>query len=193
MSNAIRCIDQRFAVKNSSISCLVLIYNLSNPRTTILHAKIWFQPSRLWDTTSHIMFLSGDRYELIAQWSIVSRATWVRFLQGAETLCCTIAHFAWHWARQYTDSHAFILLLSIFLFFWFRQWRSRADRLRQICKFLTLLSDFHCFGEFKLGPGPTHAHMCGPGTSAEIIVIVVPWSWLTTRSVAWFFPDFSKI
>ena len=39
MSNAIRCIDQRFAFKNSGISCLALIFNLNNPRTTILYAK----------------------------------------------------------------------------------------------------------------------------------------------------------
>ena len=36
MSNAIRCIDQRFAFKNSGISCLALIFNLSIPRTIIL-------------------------------------------------------------------------------------------------------------------------------------------------------------
>ena len=33
MSNAIRCIDQRFAFKNSGISCLALIFNLNNART----------------------------------------------------------------------------------------------------------------------------------------------------------------
>ena len=39
MSNAMRCIDQRFAFKNSRISCLALIFNLNNPRTTVLYAK----------------------------------------------------------------------------------------------------------------------------------------------------------
>ena len=39
MSNAIRCIDQRFAFNNSGIAGLVLIFNLSYPRSTILHAK----------------------------------------------------------------------------------------------------------------------------------------------------------
>ena len=38
MSNAIRCIDQRFVFKNSGISCLALIFNSNNPRTTILYA-----------------------------------------------------------------------------------------------------------------------------------------------------------
>ena len=39
MSNAIGCIDQRFAFKNSRISCLPLIFKLKNPRTTVLFAK----------------------------------------------------------------------------------------------------------------------------------------------------------
>ena len=39
MSNAIRCIDQRFAFENSRISCLALIFNLTNPSTTVLYAK----------------------------------------------------------------------------------------------------------------------------------------------------------
>ena len=38
MLNVIRCIDQRFAFKNSRISCLALIFNLNNPRTTVLYA-----------------------------------------------------------------------------------------------------------------------------------------------------------
>ena len=40
MSNATRCINQRFAFKNSRIAFLALIFNLSyHPRTTNLHAK----------------------------------------------------------------------------------------------------------------------------------------------------------
>ena len=35
----LRCIDQRFALKNSCISCLALKFNLNNPRTTVLFAK----------------------------------------------------------------------------------------------------------------------------------------------------------
>ena len=46
MSNAIRCIDKRFKVKNSGISCLALIFNLSSPRMTILHPKKWFQVAK---------------------------------------------------------------------------------------------------------------------------------------------------
>ena len=47
MSYAIASINQRFAIKNSCLSCLALILNLSNPRMRILHAKIWFIGSRL--------------------------------------------------------------------------------------------------------------------------------------------------
>ena len=43
MSNAITCIDKRFVVKDSGRSCVALIFNLSNQKTTILHAKYRFQ------------------------------------------------------------------------------------------------------------------------------------------------------
>ena len=41
MLNAKRYIDQRVVLKISSISCLALIFNLNNPRTTVrvLYAK----------------------------------------------------------------------------------------------------------------------------------------------------------
>ena len=45
--------------------------------------------------------------------------------------CWTLrfSHFAWHWARQCTDTRAaYIAALSIFFLLGFRQWRSRADR-----------------------------------------------------------------
>ena len=39
MSNVIRCIDQRFAFKNSRVSCLVLIFKMKNPSTIVLYTK----------------------------------------------------------------------------------------------------------------------------------------------------------
>ena len=58
MLNAIRCINHRFAFKNSCIACLALILNLSYPRSTILHAK------KLLQVAKHILFfldfVSGD-------------------------------------------------------------------------------------------------------------------------------------
>ena len=46
MSNAIRCIDQRFVFKNSGISCPALIFNLNNPRTTVQYAKNLLQVAK---------------------------------------------------------------------------------------------------------------------------------------------------
>ena len=51
MSNAIRCTDRSFAVKNSGTSCLwAQIFNLSNLRLTILDAKNRFKVAR-YDTS----------------------------------------------------------------------------------------------------------------------------------------------
>ena len=57
MSNAIRCIDKGFAVTNSGISCLALIFNLSNSRMTNLPAKNCL---RLRDMKSHIQAYALD-------------------------------------------------------------------------------------------------------------------------------------
>ena len=38
-TNTIKCINERFAFKNSRILCLALIFNLNNLRSTILYAK----------------------------------------------------------------------------------------------------------------------------------------------------------
>ena len=46
MSNTIRCIDHRFAFKNSGIACLALIFNLSYQRSTILQAKKCLQVAK---------------------------------------------------------------------------------------------------------------------------------------------------
>ena len=46
MSNSIIWINKRFVVKNSDVSCLALIFNLSNPRMTSLHAKNRFKVAR---------------------------------------------------------------------------------------------------------------------------------------------------
>ena len=39
-------VDKRFAVMNSGISCLSLIFKLSNPRMKILHTKTRFKAAR---------------------------------------------------------------------------------------------------------------------------------------------------
>ena len=63
MSNQITCIDKSFAVKNSGISWMPLIFNLSNPRTTILHAKI---SSRSLYVMGGVLFFSVELYKLMA-------------------------------------------------------------------------------------------------------------------------------
>ena len=57
MSNAIRSI---IAFKNSGISCLALIFNLSNPRTTILHAPKYryFHQKWWWNFVSTLYTLT---------------------------------------------------------------------------------------------------------------------------------------
>ena len=62
MSNAIKYIDQRFAFKNSGISCLALIFNLSNLRTTIMQAQL--QVAR-YNKTNTVFLV--DQYEAMAQ------------------------------------------------------------------------------------------------------------------------------
>ena len=46
----------RFVLKNSGLSCLALIFNLSNKRTTILQAKKLFQVARYEE--SYTMFFT---------------------------------------------------------------------------------------------------------------------------------------
>ena len=39
-------IDQRFAVKNSGVSCLTSIFYFSNPKVKIQHTNNWFKKAR---------------------------------------------------------------------------------------------------------------------------------------------------
>ena len=92
MSNSITYIDKRIVFKNFGISCLALIFNLSNFSTKILHAKKKLvQGCYIWQT---YIFFERDWYKLTAQWLrqvIMSLVTWVRFQQEAETLCLPLA------------------------------------------------------------------------------------------------------
>ena len=130
MLNWIRCIDQRFAFKNSRISCLALIFNLNNTRTTVLYSKK--TDCRWRNTTSHMPFFSCHWYEPMALWVRVvaeSRVTQVWFLMSAETAApwpfCMALSLSQHWH----SSISIQLLCSLYFFFLgFRQWKSRADR-----------------------------------------------------------------
>ena len=80
--------DKRFAVKNSGMSCLTLVFNLSNLIMTILNAKHWSKVAKYEE--SYTVF--GDRL-IPTHGFVVSLMTWLRFLQGAETLL-PIGHIA---------------------------------------------------------------------------------------------------
>ena len=128
MSNAIRCINQRVAFKNYGISCLALIFNLSNPRTTILHAKKQIQVAR--NNKSCTVF-SAEWYEPIAHWLrqlARSKTTWVQFQQDAETLCSPSAIL--HGTEPVSALTRVLLYCGLSYLFnlGFCQWQSRADR-----------------------------------------------------------------
>ena len=60
MLTTIKCVDQMFAVENSGMSCLALIFNLSNPRyDNRAREKIGSRTSRLQNMTSHIVLSLG--------------------------------------------------------------------------------------------------------------------------------------
>ena len=122
MSTWIRFIDKRFTVKISVISCQVLIFDLSNPRTTILHTKNGLKNARYDELYTVFLntnqWLSGFGEQWVGQHGFDSR----RVLK----LFTAFGHFAWRWARRCTHMNSFVLLRSYFLEF--RKWWSRADR-----------------------------------------------------------------
>ena len=72
-------VDETSAVKNSGICCLALIFNLSNPKTTILHAKNLFKKPEVANTTSHVLFflqINTHSWLRMAQWFLGSAASW---------------------------------------------------------------------------------------------------------------------
>ena len=114
MSNVIRCINKRFVFKNSVILCLALIFNLSNPRTTILHAV----PSC---EIQWVMYSFSWR-ELWTNGSVLkARCCECGVMSSIPAECWNslqlLGHFAWHWTSQCTNTRSFIVLHSLFLDF----------------------------------------------------------------------------
>ena len=144
MLNAIRCIDQRFAFKNSGILRLALIFDLSNQRTTILHSKKWFQVARYNESYSTffcwLLQNNGSAWQCLLLLKAASNewVTWVRFQQGAilrgiesvsaltcELLyCCTLYNFFFLGFRQRWSSTDRVVNLNMTIqlqLFW-RTW-----------------------------------------------------------------------
>ena len=126
MLNVIRCIDAKVCIQEFSYFVSGLDIQLEKSEyDSPVRKKI---SCRWRNTTSHIPVFSSYRYE--------SKAEWLRLVadMGSIPDVCwndlqLLGHFAWHWARQCTDTRAFyIAALSIIFFLGFRQWRSRADR-----------------------------------------------------------------
>ena len=132
MSNTIICIGKRFAVKNSGISCLALISNLSN--LTILQARNQFLVAKYDGSYTVIFDRLIQTHGLVvklshSQWgNMGSNPAGCRILR----LSSTLGHLALCWAWQCTDIPKFALLycysLYILLSLEFRRWRFRAER-----------------------------------------------------------------
>ena len=117
--NAITCIDKRFAVKNSGISCLALIFYLSNPRMTILHAENRFKVAKhpwlytvffcklIW---THGLVVKVSSKESGDMGLIPPGRVWRHGFDSSRVLKVTTALFMY------------------FIFFEFLQWHSLADK-----------------------------------------------------------------
>ena len=166
MLNAIRFINQRFAFKNSGISCLALIFNLKNPSTTVLQPPAC-KKAFLGSEKLRFRF-SSKCYESMAQCLrlvAVSPVTWVWFSLGAETLCSSSA------ILRGTEPVYFCSLYNTF-FLGICQWRSRADRVLT----LNMNIDFHCFGALGVRPGARTRRHLRAWRMDVIIAIVEPQS-----------------
>ena len=117
MSNAIRCINQSFVFKNFGISCLALISNLSNLRTTILHAikRMHLAKHFKWNT---VFFTNLTRvYGLALNLSCceLSDTGWIPAYYWNSLP--HHSHSAWNWASQYTDTLYFLFCCALFNYF----------------------------------------------------------------------------
>ena len=100
------CYKTRFVFRNSGISRLALIFNLSNSRATILHAK---NSSRLSDTTTHICFsLLLRLLRQKAQIHIQSRSIDLHFCVSPDYIP------SWSdWPTQGQEEASFLIFFSV--------------------------------------------------------------------------------
>ena len=141
-SYAIRCINQRFAFKNSGIAYLVLIFNWNNPRTTILHAKKAIPGC---EKLRVIYCFFQETRTLIRTFDSVIKAASRRMLKlfAAPLPFCVSPSIHWH-TRFYTAALSIIFIFLDFV---------SGDLALTGFSPLTWTSDFHCFGALGVGPG----------------------------------------
>ena len=159
MSNAIRCINHRFAFKNSGIACLALIFYLSYLRSTILH------PKKLCETVTvqvicqwlfiYLFFLSLIRTNgwvvKAGRWQSGGMGSFMVLNPSATQLpFCVALTPSVHWHESFLYSCALYII-----FFGFHQWRSRADITLNMNIRLPILEP-HCCLRAKIAKVPGH-------------------------------------
>ena len=144
--------------------------------------EIWRVIYRFFRLLKANLWLSGKcDLSKYGDWDSIPDDCW----NSLQPLC----HFAWYWARQCTDTTAFyIAALSIIFFLGFRQCWSRSDRVVNLNTTIRPTLFWRTWTRARASTRPR-----GLGTWAEFIAIVELRSWLTSRSVASFSPNLSKI
>ena len=134
MSNAIRCINQKFAFKNSRTSCLglALIFNLDNQGTTVLYPKNWLQVAKYDESYTVFLKLVIWTYGLVVKVSCsecgnsgsIPDECW----NSAPQPFCVALSPSVHWHSRFLYCCAIYDLYFLRFRQWRRLWRSRADR-----------------------------------------------------------------
>ena len=138
MPNVIKCIDQRFAFTNSGISCLALIFNLSNQGTTILSCTQKDAKTDDWLTVFFVQLM--PIYGSVFKMSCIELGDMGSILDGcchrAETPCLPLAisrgtepvsalrHALLYCCTLYNT----IQYLYIYIYLGFRHFQSSTDR-----------------------------------------------------------------
>ena len=151
-----------------------------------VHKKIGW---RWQNTTIHVLFFPCYWYKPMAKWLRLvaeSRATWIWFMMSAETLCSASAILrGTEPVSALTRALVYCCTLQNFLLLGFCQWRSRADRVVNLSMTIRLQLFWRTWARARASTRP-HVLAWQMGREYERR------SWLTARSVASFFPDFSK-
>ena len=159
MPNAIRCIDKRFEVKNSGISCLALIFNLSSPRMTILHPKKWFQVAKFDESLPFFFHRLIQPYGSVVKAScgeqgnmpVASIAAFTA--QGAENHCCPQAILRGTEPVSALTSALFCCCaLYNLMFLEFLQWQTPAESAADRVLTLNMNIRLPLFGALGVGP-----------------------------------------